>query len=101
MKNLIVSTIAGLVLVSGAFAGEVDWRQHEQQQRIAQGVRNGSLTQREAARLERQEARLRQEISCDRYSNGHLTPGEYRSINRQENRLSDEIYRYKHNESYR
>ena len=94
MKNIVL----GLVLVTGLSAAEVDYRQHEQQERVAQGIASGQLTPAEAARIENQESNLRREINRDRFRhNGRLTATEYRAINRQEDRLSDEIYFYKHN----
>lgn len=94
MKNIVL----GLVLAAGLSAAEVDYRQHEQQERVAQGIASGQLTAAEAARIENQESRLRREINRDRFfHNGRLTESEYRAINRQEDRLNDEIYFYKHN----
>ena len=80
------------------FRGEVGARQELQQQRIAQGVRSGSLTAGETARLERKETGVNREIRADRAQNGGtLTPQERRQVNRQQNRLSGQIYRNKHN----
>ncbi len=94
--------IAAALMTSLMSAAEVDYRQHEQQGRIAQGIGSGSLTPFEAARLESEEAGLRREINRDRAINGgYLTRGERALVNRQENRLSDQIYRYKHNAWYR
>ncbi len=83
------------------FRGEVGVRQGIQQQRIAQGVRSGSLTAGETARLERGEAGVNHEIRADRAANGGtLTPQERRQVNRQQNRLSGQIYRDKHNAAH-
>jgi hypothetical protein len=80
------------------FRGEVGARQAAQQQRIAQGVRGGSLTAGETAHLERKEAGVNREVRADRAANGGtLTPQEHRQVNRQQNRLSGQIYRDKHN----
>jgi hypothetical protein len=80
------------------FHGEVGARQGIQQQRIAQGVRSGSLTAGETARLERKEAGVNREVRTDRAQNGGtLTPQQRRQVNRQQNRLSGQIYRAKHN----
>jgi len=80
------------------FRGEAGVRQGIQQQRIAQGVRSGSLTAGETAPLERKEAGLNREIRAERTQNGGtLTPQERRQVNRQQNRLSGQIYRDKHN----
>ena len=96
MKSMIF--IAAILMGTLVSAAEVDHRQRDQQARISQGVRSGSLTRGEAARLRVREARLRREIHHDRAVNGgYLTPGQKALVNRQENRLSRQIYRDKHN----
>ncbi|HME09380.1 MAG TPA: hypothetical protein VKG25_20140, partial [Bryobacteraceae bacterium] len=73
-------------------------RKENQQDRIAQGVKSGSLTPRETANLEHKEANLNKEIRTDRRANGgNLTNNEKAQVNRQQNRLSRKIYRDKHN----
>ena len=76
---------------------QVDRREEHQQDRIANGIQNGSLNPAEAARLERGEARLAHREAVDLAAhNGHLTKPEQRRLNRQQNRLSARIYRQKH-----
>ena len=85
-------------MISGMNAQEVNKRQENQQDRIAQGVNSGQLTPHETANIERREGRINREIARDRKKNGGtLTNKERRRINRQENRLSRKIYRDKHN----
>lgn len=100
MKKMFLSFVAaGLVLstVASAEEGRIQQRKENQQQRIAQGVENGSLTPKETAHLEHQQARLNHEIHADRKANGgNLTNNEKRQINRQQNRLSGNIYKQKH-----
>jgi hypothetical protein len=73
-----------------------------QQDRIANGVKNGSLTPRETAHLENREANLNRTIAADRRGDdGHLTAGEKASINQRQNRISRGIYRDKHNAAHR
>jgi hypothetical protein len=93
------TTMIAILLVAGiSSAAEVDQRQRNQQQRIAQGGRSGSLTPAETARLERKEAAVRREIHHGRVVNGgHLTPAQKARVNRQETRISNQIYRAKHN----
>jgi hypothetical protein len=75
----------------------VNQRRENQQQRIGEGVENGSLTAGEAARIEKKEANLNKEIKEMRQDNGgKLTPGEKAVVNRQQNRLSRQIYNQKH-----
>jgi len=77
---------------------EVQKRQEKQQDRIANGVKSGALTPGEAARVERQQARIDKHKAADMAAHGgHLTKPEQRRLNRQENRASKHIYRAKHN----
>ena len=77
---------------------KVDQRRENQQDRIAQGVRSGSLTAGETAKLETQESKINKEVRTDRAANGgKLTPAEKQQINHQQNVESKRIYRAKHN----
>jgi hypothetical protein len=99
-KRLIGILVAAAVGMTSlpAFAAKVDRRERRQQQRIDQGVQNGSLNPNEAAHLERRDAHIDREVARDRAKNGGtLTPGERRKVERQENRTSRAIYREKHN----
>lgn len=76
---------------------EVQKRQENQQDRIAKGVKSGSLTPAEATRLEKKEARIDRHKAADMAAHdGHLTKPEQRRLNRQENRTSRQIHRAKH-----
>jgi hypothetical protein len=89
---------AALTFVMSAGAQTIHQRKENQQARIANGVKNGSLSPRETAHLEGREANLNQTIRADRAGdNGHLTAGERASINHRQNRISRSIYRDKHN----
>jgi hypothetical protein len=102
MKRLAMSLMMGAML-SGSMGlavaqNEVNERQRNQQQRIGEGVENGSLTPGETSHLEKQEGALHHEIKQDRKANGGtLTPQERAQVNRQQNRESRRIYRDKHN----
>ncbi|MGB6430822.1 MAG: hypothetical protein WBF06_09555 [Candidatus Acidiferrales bacterium] len=87
------------VMSAGATTGrEIHQRKVNQQDRIANGVKNGSLTPKETSHLESREANLNRTIAADRRGDdGHLTPGEKASINHRQNRISRGIYRDKHN----
>jgi hypothetical protein len=77
---------------------EVGQRQRNQQERIGEGIENGSMTAKEAAHMERREAGVNKEVAGMREANGgKLTPGEKKLVNHQENRNSRAIYRKKHN----
>lgn len=71
-------------------------RNVNQEKRIEQGVQSGSLTHREAARLERGQARAdRKEAQAAR--DGHVGKHEQADIQGKENRQSEEIFDKKHN----
>jgi hypothetical protein len=75
-------------------------RNINQEQRIAAGVRNGSLTNREAGRLEGGQAHVdRQEARAGR--DGHVGAGEQRGIQRSDNRQSNRIRHQKHDRQVR
>jgi len=98
---LLVSFV--LALGAGALAQStpsVDRREHRQQRRIRHGVRSGSLTRREAARLERQQARTRA-AEARAKADGKVTARERVRLQRRENRTSRRIYRQKHDRQSR
>ena len=99
MKRLILSLALGALLSGAAMADEkIHDRKVNQQQRIGNGVKNGSLTAGETSHLEKQEHNLNKEIRADRKANGgNLTNNEKKQVNQQQNHLSREIYRDKHN----
>jgi hypothetical protein len=75
-------------------------RNANQEQRIENGIKNGSLTNREAANLERGQARVdRKEANAA--ANGHVGADEQKKIQAAENRQNRHIYREKHNKRVR
>ena len=115
-NSLLILAVGGLMIVgsasaqtatSGAGPGAVDpghprvnqvnRREGRQQQRIANGIKNGSINSREAANLEKREASVQRQEQRDMAKhNGHLTKAEQKGINRQQNRISKSIYKDKH-----
>lgn len=76
---------------------EIGQRRENQQDRIAQGIRSGSLKAGQTARLENQQQGINQKIAADRQANGgKLTGQEKAQINRAQNRASKNIYKDKH-----
>jgi hypothetical protein len=76
---------------------EVGQRQTNQQQRIGNGIQSGKLNATQAARLEKRQAAINQEVKTDRKINGGtLTGGEKKQVNRQQNQASKKIYKAKH-----
>jgi hypothetical protein len=73
----------------------VDQRRANEEKRIADGIRDGSLTSGEAARLQRQQARISREEQ--RFSSdGNLTPTERQKLRQDVNRASGKIWRQRH-----
>jgi len=71
-------------------------RNVNQQQRIANGMQNGSLTNREAGSLERGQAHVdRKEANAA--ANGHVSRAEQANIQGSDNHQSNRIYNKKHN----
>jgi uncharacterized membrane protein YebE (DUF533 family) len=106
MKRLVSILLAVIFVIAlGASAlaqttPSVDRREHRQQRRIRRGVRSGSLTRREALRLERQQARTRA-LEARAKSDGRVTARERARLQRRENRTSRHIYRQKHDRQTR
>lgn len=77
---------------------QVNGRETRQQNRIANGVKNGSLSPQETSHLEKREARLQNTEKKDMAEhNGHLTKAEQRRLNQRQNHISRSIYKDKHN----
>jgi multidrug resistance efflux pump len=74
----------------------VERREARQEMRMAQGIRSGELTRREAVRLERGAARI-DRLECRAQADGRVTPRERMHLQRALNHESRRIYRLKHN----
>lgn len=76
---------------------QVNQRLDNQQARINQGLANGTMTGKQAARDERHDANIAKRESVDEAKhNGHITKAEQRNLNRSENRNSKRIDKQKH-----
>jgi uncharacterized lipoprotein YajG len=118
-KSLLVLAAGGLMFVgaasaqtqdsntSGAGPGQVDpghprvnevnTREQNQQDRIANGEKNGTMTPGQASRVENREQNIENQQKADMAAhNGHLTKGEQKQLNREQNRTSKQIYKDKH-----
>jgi hypothetical protein len=119
MKSLLVLAVGGLISVGAAAAqtqdsntsgagpgvvdpnhprvNEVNAREQNQQDRIANGERNGTMTPGQAAHVEHQEQHIENQEKADMAAhNGHLTKREQKQLNKEQNKTSKEIYRDKH-----
>ncbi len=75
----------------------INQRKDNQQERIGQGVENGSLTANETKNLEKKETRLNAEERRMRArDNGKLTAADRAKLQHQQNVLSKDIYKQKH-----
>ncbi len=100
MKRIVLTMTVGAMLTGGLFAQDptIHERKENQQDRIANGVKNGTLTPHETANLENKEAKINRETRTDRKQNGgNLTNKEKAQVNRQQNHVSKQIYKDKHN----
>jgi len=117
-NSLLVLAVGGLLLAGSAAAqtsnntsgagpgvvdpghprvNEVNQREQNQQNRIGNGVKNGTLSAHQASNLEKREASIQNREKRDMSKHdGHLTKAEQRGINRQQNRVSRSIYKDKH-----
>ena len=75
-------------------------RNVNEQERIAQGMRSGQLTNREAARLENGQART-ERMEARAGADGHINRYEQRGIQRAENHQSRQIYNERHDRQAR
>src|SRR5580692_4407516 len=73
-------------------------REANQDQRIANGLRSGQMTSGEAAKAERTQSKIDQQVHDDRAANGgKLTGQEKQQINSEQNAASKQIYNDNHN----
>ncbi|HEX7815589.1 hypothetical protein [Dyella sp.] len=99
---LVFSTAAASVAMAQDVPGhprvnEVNQREDNQQNRINNGVANGTMNAKQAARDEKRDANIAKRESNDEAKhNGHLTKKEQNNLNRAENRNSRDIRRQKH-----
>jgi hypothetical protein len=112
VSQLLLVASAGVLMLTGlavAQAGpgahdpghprvnQVNHREQDQQNRIANGEKSGKLSAGQAANLEKREASLENQEKKDMSEHGgHLTKAEQRGLNQRENRISHSIYKDKH-----
>jgi uncharacterized membrane protein YebE (DUF533 family) len=94
MLGLLVASVALPALAQMSAPG-VDQREQRQQQRIQQGMQSGQLTPKEAARLEAEQARIRNKEAAMK-SDGVLTKQERKELHQDLERSSRHIAKEKH-----
>ncbi|MDP1653442.1 MAG: hypothetical protein Q8L56_12050 [Rhodocyclaceae bacterium] len=99
MKTKLLIAVLTTVVTIPAFAQAntpgIDQRQANQERRIDQGIASGSLTQREAARLDRGQERV-DNMENRAKSDGVVTARERARLQNAQNVESRRIYRQKH-----
>lgn len=98
-RSVVAITLIFCFCAAPAFAAgqrNINKREARQQHRIAEGIESGSLTPRETASLERQEARINALEAKDRRSGGGLSPKERAELEHLMNSESHRIYKQKH-----
>lgn len=112
MKKPLSLAFASLLLVSAQSFAElrqrphhprdpgVNQRQHNQDQRIRQGVRSGELTRQETGGLLQERRAIRQEERAYK-SDGKMTKDERKDLHQDLNDLSKDIYNEKHDDETR
>jgi uncharacterized protein HemX len=90
----------GIVSMAQTATPEINRRERRQQKRIHRGVRSGSLTKREAARLEHQQAKTEAAEAAAK-ADGTVTRKERRHLRSRERHTSRSIYRQKHDSQRR
>ena len=96
----IASSLTSLMMLGNlSWAGTIDQREWQQQERLWRGYRSGDLTPREFRRLEREQAFIwRSEARARR--DGNFTARERLRIQREQNRASRDIFRQSHDRQY-
>jgi len=83
---------AGVVDPGHPRVNQVNNREQNQQNRIANGMKSGKLNSQQATHLEKGETRLQNNQKKDMAANnGHLTKQNQRQLNREANRMSGKI----------
>nr|MBI3612973.1 hypothetical protein [Nitrospirota bacterium] len=94
MLGLLVTSVALPAFAQTSSPG-VDRREQRQQQRIQQGIQSGQLTPKETARLEHEQARIREEEAAMK-ADGKLDAAERRKLHQDLNRSGRHIAKEKH-----
>lgn len=97
-KTRIIPAIIGILFTLPAFAQTVSdelQRDVHQQHRIEDGLKSGTLTTREAAKLEREEAKVNR-AQAQALKDGNLSASEKSRINHMQNKVSRDIAAEKH-----
>ena len=93
---IVIAALPTLALAQTTTATpRIDKREARQEQRIQQGLKSGELTPREAARLEKGQAKVRR-MEEKAKADGVVTAQERKRITHEQNKQSRRIARQKH-----
>jgi hypothetical protein len=98
------AVLVSLAALTGTASAETTWQKNHprrtqvnhrlanQDRRIHQDVKNGTLTRGQAAKLHHEDHQVRQEErDMASQDGGHITRTDQRALNQQENRISNQI----------
>jgi len=105
MLKMKLLAVVSLFLAMPVFAGSnetprVDQRELNQQKRIDQGVKSGALTDREAAALQKGQARV-DTMAQKAKADGIVTPQERQRLHAEQNQQNRRIQEMKHNRAHK
>jgi len=100
--KLLLSSIAIIMSLAAttSYAGSINEREVQQNQRIVQGIESGKITKREAFNLRKKQAQFERKERHFK-SDGNFTLKERKTLKNNLNRLSKDIYLVKHNKKVR
>jgi hypothetical protein len=96
MKRTIAGILTTALLVLAPLYGQgvAKERAGNQKERIQAGVKDGSITKAEAAKLKQEQRKIRQDAKAAK-ADGTVTGKEKAKITRQQNKASRDIYKQK------
>jgi|RhiMetdeSRZDD1v2_1073273.scaffolds.fasta_scaffold1978229_1 hypothetical protein len=101
IKPISAALFSSLVFGNLLFAqGTINQRERHQQRRIADGVRDEELTQNEARKLEKEQAKIHS-AEAKAKANGEFTAKERAKIQKRQEHASQHIYKEKHDKQTR
>lgn len=92
IAGLLTTTLLALAPVYGQ--GAIKEREVDQKARIKQGVKDGTITKREAAKLKQEQKAVRQDVRAAK-ADGVVTGKEKAKITRAQNKASRDIVKQK------
>jgi hypothetical protein len=98
MKKILITLLAAVAAPAFAQSNGAGFTQRDinQQERIEQGLKSGSLSTHEAGSLEREESHV-DKMESNALKDGKVSPAEQARINAAQNKVSQDIARDKHN----